>query len=369
MSKNKNSIATIDGNEAAAYIAYRVNEVCAIYPITPSSTMAELADEWASKGIKNIWGNIPDVIEMQSEGGAAGTVHGALQTGALTTTFTASQGLMLMLPNMYKIAGELTAAVFHVAARSLAAQGLSIFGDHQDVMAARTTGFAMLSSASVQEAHDFALIAQVVTLRARIPIVHFFDGFRTSHEVNKLEIINDEQIKAMIPDELVVNKIYLIRGQKMMLDRDLAELYGVTTGNLNLAVRRNKDRFPDDFMFQLTKEEFQSLILQSAISKKQGRGGVRKLPYAFTEQGVSMLSGVLNSETAIRVHIQIIRVFAKMRELLLTHKDILLQLEKIEKKLSGHNEDIHLIFQYLKQLLNPPQPPRRKIGFRRKGEE
>ncbi|HQY11974.1 MAG TPA: pyruvate:ferredoxin (flavodoxin) oxidoreductase, partial [Ferruginibacter sp.] len=194
----------IDGNEAAAYVAYRINEVCAIYPITPSSTMAELADEWASKGIKNIWGNIPDVIEMQSEGGAAGTVHGALQTGSLTTTFTASQGLMLMLPNMYKIAGELTPAVFHVAARSLAAQGLSIFGDHQDVMAARTTGFAMLGSASVQEAHDFALIAQVASLRSRIPFVHFFDGFRTSHEVNKLELLSDEQIKAMMPDELVI---------------------------------------------------------------------------------------------------------------------------------------------------------------------
>ncbi|MBL0356014.1 MAG: pyruvate:ferredoxin (flavodoxin) oxidoreductase [Chitinophagaceae bacterium] len=204
MSNNKNTIATIDGNEAAAYVAYRVNEVCAIYPITPSSTMAELADEWASKKIKNIWGAIPDVMEMQSEGGAAGTVHGALQTGSLTTTFTASQGLMLMLPNMYKIAGELTATVFHVAARSLAAQGLSIFGDHQDVMAARTTGFALLSSSSVQEAHDFALIAQAATLRSRIPFVHFFDGFRTSHEVNKLELLSDEQIKAMIPDELVI---------------------------------------------------------------------------------------------------------------------------------------------------------------------
>ncbi len=204
MSNNKKMIATIDGNEAAAYVAYRVNEVCAIYPITPSSTMAELADEWASKGVKNIWGNIPDVMEMQSEGGAAGTVHGALQTGSLTTTFTASQGLMLMLPNMYKIAGELTATVFHVAARSLAAQGLSIFGDHQDVMAARTTGFAMLSSASVQEAHDFALIAQVASLRSRIPIVHFFDGFRTSHEVNKLQLLSDEQIRSMIPDELVI---------------------------------------------------------------------------------------------------------------------------------------------------------------------
>ncbi|MFZ1263446.1 MAG: pyruvate:ferredoxin (flavodoxin) oxidoreductase [Chitinophagaceae bacterium] len=204
MSKNKNSIATIDGNEAAAYVAYRVNEVCAIYPITPSSTMAELADEWASKGIKNIWGSVPEVIEMQSEAGAAGTVHGALQTGSLTTTFTASQGLMLMLPNMYKIAGELTAAVFHVAARSLAAQGLSIFGDHQDVMAARTTGFAMLSSVSVQEAHDFALIAQVASLKSRIPFIHFFDGFRTSHEVNKLEMLSDEQIKSLIPDEWVI---------------------------------------------------------------------------------------------------------------------------------------------------------------------
>ena len=204
MSNKNKLVATIDGNEAAAYVAYRINEVCAIYPITPSSTMAELADEWASKGIKNIWGNVPDVIEMQSEGGAAGTVHGALQTGSLTTTFTASQGLMLMLPNMYKIAGELTPAVFHVAARSLAAQGLSIFGDHQDVMAARTTGFAMLSSNSVQEAHDFALIAQVASLNARIPVVHFFDGFRTSHEVNKLELLSDEQIKSMVPDELVI---------------------------------------------------------------------------------------------------------------------------------------------------------------------
>ncbi len=173
----------------------------------------------------------------------------------------------------------------------------------------------------------------------------------------------------MIPDELVMNKIYLIRGQKVMLDRDLAELYGVTTGNLNLAVKRNKKRFPKDFIFQLTKEEFEALILQNAISKKQGRGGTRKLPYAFTEQGVSMLSGVLNSGIAIQVHIQIIQVLAKMREMLLTHKDILLQLEKIEKKLTGHDEDIALIFQYLKQLLNPPQTPRLKIGFRRSDED
>ena len=195
--------ATMDGNEAAAYVAYRINEVCAIYPITPSSTMAELADEWSAKRVTNIWGNVPEVIEMQSEGGAAGAVHGALQTGSLTTTFTASQGLMLMLPNMYKIAGELTPAVFHVAARSLAAQALSIFGDHQDVMAARTTGFAMLASASVQEAHDMALIAQAASLRSRIPFVHFFDGFRTSHEISKIELLDEGQIKAMIDDDLV----------------------------------------------------------------------------------------------------------------------------------------------------------------------
>ena len=198
------SVATIDGNEAAAYVAYRVNEVCAIYPITPSSTMAELADQWASEGKTNIWGGIPDVVEMQSEGGAAGTVHGSLQGGALTTTFTASQGLMLMIPNMYKIAGELTACVIHVAARSLATQGLSIFGDHQDVMAVRPTGFAQLVSSSVQEAHDMALIAQAATLESRIPFIHFFDGFRTSHEVNKLTMLSDEQIRAMIDEELVI---------------------------------------------------------------------------------------------------------------------------------------------------------------------
>jgi len=200
---HKETVATIDGNEAVAYVACRVNEVCAIYPITPASPMAELADEWSAAGLKNIWGNVPDVIEMQSEGGAAGVVHGALQTGALTTTFTASQGLMLMLPNMYKIAGELTSTVFHVAARSLAAQALSIFGDHSDVMAARTTGFAMLASASVQEAHDMALISQAATLRSRIPFIHFFDGFRTSHEINKIHLLSDDQIRAMIDDEWV----------------------------------------------------------------------------------------------------------------------------------------------------------------------
>ncbi|MBK9041733.1 MAG: pyruvate:ferredoxin (flavodoxin) oxidoreductase [Saprospiraceae bacterium] len=205
MEKNKSKYVTLDGNEGAAYVAYRVNEVCAIYPITPSSTMAELADEWSSHGVTNIWGNVPEVIEMQSEGGAAGTVHGALQAGSLTTTFTASQGLMLMLPNMYKIAGELTSTVFQVAARSLSAQGLSIFGDHQDVMAARTTGFAMLSSANVQEAHDMALITQATTLKSRIPFLHFFDGFRTSHEVSKIELLSDDAIKTMIDDNLVIS--------------------------------------------------------------------------------------------------------------------------------------------------------------------
>lgn len=201
---NKQVVKTIDGNEAAAYVAYRLNEVCAIYPITPSSPMAEFCDEWNAKGIKNIWGNVPDVIEMQSEGGAAGTVHGSLQAGTLTTTFTASQGLMLMLPNMYKIAGELTSAVFHVAARSLAAQGLSIFGDHGDVMAARTTGFAMLASTNVQEAHDMALVTQAATLEARIPFIHFFDGFRTSHEINKIHMLSDHIIREMISDDLVI---------------------------------------------------------------------------------------------------------------------------------------------------------------------
>ncbi|HME22526.1 MAG TPA: pyruvate:ferredoxin (flavodoxin) oxidoreductase [Acetobacteraceae bacterium] len=195
--------ATMDGNTAVAHVAYRTNEVCAIYPITPSSTMAELADEWASLGVKNIWGQIPAIQQLQSEGGAAGAVHGALQSGALTTTFTASQGLLLMIPNMFKIAGELTPTVFHVAARALATQALSIFGDHTDVMAVRSTGFAFLCSASVQEAHDMALIAQAVTLESRIPVMHFFDGFRTSHELNTLELLSDEQIRAMIDDDLV----------------------------------------------------------------------------------------------------------------------------------------------------------------------
>ncbi len=195
---------TLDGSEATAYVAYRVSDVLAIYPITPSSNMGEFSDEWASMGIKNIWGVVPAVQEMQSEGGAAGTVHGALQAGAMTTTFTASQGLLLKIPNMYKIAGELTSTVFHVSARSLAAQGLSIFGDHSDVMAARQTGFAMLASTSVQECMDQALIAYAATLESRLPFLHFFDGFRTSHQVDKIELLDEADIKAMISDDLVI---------------------------------------------------------------------------------------------------------------------------------------------------------------------
>ncbi|MGC8472550.1 MAG: pyruvate:ferredoxin (flavodoxin) oxidoreductase, partial [Acidimicrobiales bacterium] len=195
--------ATVDGNEAAVSVAYRMSEVCAIFPITPASPMAELADEWSARGRRNVYGAVPVVVEMQSEAGAAGALHGALQAGALSTTFTASQGLLLMIPDMYKIAGELTPAVFHVASRALAAQGLSIFGDHQDVMAVRQTGFALLSSSCVQEAHDLAAVAQATTLAARVPFVHFFDGFRTSHELNTIELLSDADLLALAPTELV----------------------------------------------------------------------------------------------------------------------------------------------------------------------
>jgi pyruvate-ferredoxin/flavodoxin oxidoreductase len=205
----------MDGNEAAASVAYRLNEVCCIFPITPSSPMAELADQWSSERLPNVWGTVPTVVEMQSEGGAAGALHGSLQAGALATTFTASQGLLLMIPNMYKIAGELTPAVFHVAARSLAAQGLSIFGDHSDVMAARATGFALLASDSVQEAHDLAVVAQAATLRSRVPFIHFFDGFRTSHELNTIEPLSDDDLRALVPEELV----HAHRGRALSPDR------------------------------------------------------------------------------------------------------------------------------------------------------
>jgi pyruvate-ferredoxin/flavodoxin oxidoreductase len=196
-------MVTMDGNEAVASVAHRINEVIAIYPITPSSNMGEWADEWAAKGRKNIWGTVPNVTEMQSEGGASGAVHGALQAGALTTTFTASQGLLLMIPNMYKIAGELTSMAMHVSARAVATHALSIFGDHSDVMAVRQTGFGLLASVSVQEAHDFAVIAQRASMLSRIPFLHFFDGFRTSHEVAKMEELNDEDLREMITDDLV----------------------------------------------------------------------------------------------------------------------------------------------------------------------
>ncbi len=196
-------MVTIDGNTAAAQVAHALNEVIAIYPITPSSPMGEVADELSAAGVTNIWGSIPDVTEMQAEGGAAGAVHGALTTGALTTTFTASQGLLLMIPNMYKIAGELTPTVFHIAARSLAAQALSIFGDQSDVMAARSTGWALLASGSIQEVMDFALISQAATLESRVPFLHFFDGFRTSHEIQKIEELSREDMRALIDDKYV----------------------------------------------------------------------------------------------------------------------------------------------------------------------
>ena len=202
-SKMTRAKVTIDGNEAAAYVAHKTNEVIAIYPITPSSNMGEWSDQWSSEGKPNIWGTVPSVVEMQSEGGAAGALHGALQAGSLATTFTSSQGLLLMIPNMFKIAGELTPAVIHVAARAIAAQGLSIFGDHQDVMSVRATGFGQLSSNSIQEVMDFALISQAVALESRIPFIHFFDGFRTSHEVGKLEQLTEDDMRAMIDDDLV----------------------------------------------------------------------------------------------------------------------------------------------------------------------
>src|ERR671932_1983536 len=189
---------TIYGNEAASYVAFKTNEVIAIYPITPSSNMGENADAWAAEGRKNIWGFTPKVREMQSEGGAAGAVHGTLQTGSLSCTFTASQGLLLMIPNMFKIAGEQTPTVFHIAARAVATHALSIFGDHSDVMAARSCGWAMLFANSVQEVMDFALVSQAATLKSRVPFLHIFDGFRTSHEVQKIEQLSDEDIRALV---------------------------------------------------------------------------------------------------------------------------------------------------------------------------
>ena len=217
---------TCDGNYAAAHIAYKFSEVAAIYPITPSSTMAEYVDEWAAQGQKNMFGETVKVVEMQSEAGAAGAVHGSLQSGALTSTFTASQGLLLMIPNMYKIAGELLPGVFHVSARALAAQSLSIFGDHQDVMATRQTGFAMLATSSVQEVMDLAGVAHIVALKARIPFLHFFDGFRTSHEIQKIEVIDDASLTSM-------------------LDRDALKAFRAAALNPNHPVTRGTAQNPD----------------------------------------------------------------------------------------------------------------------------
>jgi len=212
MTETNTSTACIDGNEAAARVAYSLSEVVAIYPITPASPMGEHADAWAAAGRTNLWGSVPDIVEMQSEAGAAGALHGALQTGSLATTFTASQGLLLMLPNMFKIAGELTPAVIHVAARAIATHALSIFGDHSDVMAARTTGWAMLAAGSVQEAHDFAAVAHSATLRSRVPFLHFFDGFRTSHEINTVELLDDEAILGLMPtDDIAAHRLRRLR--------------------------------------------------------------------------------------------------------------------------------------------------------------
>src|SRR5215204_1650458 len=194
---------TVDGNEAAASVAYRASETIAIYPITPSSPMAEVCDEWASRRKPNLWGAIPEIAEMQSEGGAAGAVHGSLQAGSLATTFTASQGLLLMIPNMYKIAGELTPFTMHVTARTLATHALSIFGDHSDVMACRQIGFAMLCSGGVQEAHDLAAVAHAAALTARVPFLHFFDGFRTSHEIGRVQGLTDEQLRGMLDADAI----------------------------------------------------------------------------------------------------------------------------------------------------------------------
>ena len=284
------TVITVDGNEAAASVAFHTNEVLAIYPITPSSPMGEHADAWSSRGRTNIWGNVPDVIEMQSEAGAAGAVHGSIQGGALTGTFTASQGLLLMIPNMFKIAGELTPAVFHVAARSVATHALSIFGDHSDVMATRGTGWALLSSNSVQEAHDMAAIAQMATLESRIPFLHFFDGFRTSHEVNMIEEISDDDLRALIPIEGV------LAHRKRRLDPDNPVLRG-TAQNPDVffqareACNRFYDAVPD--------------IVQGAMDRFADRIGRRYHLFDYvgapdaTEVVVMMGSGVGAAEEAV----------------------------------------------------------------------
>jgi pyruvate-ferredoxin/flavodoxin oxidoreductase len=253
----KRKFKTMDGNEAVAHVAYRVSEVIAIYPITPSSPMGEWADEWASQAVPNAWGSIPHVVEMQSEGGAAGAVHGALQTGSLATTFTASQGLLLMIPNMNKIAGELTPAAFHVTARTIATHALSIFGDHSDVMFYRTTGWAMLCSNSVQEAMDLALIAHSASLETRIPFLHFFDGFRTSHEVSKIEMLNEDDMRAMI------NMDRVIEHRQRALSPDHPVLRGTAQNpDVFFQIRETANKYYDDApaKVQATMNKFAEVV-------------------------------------------------------------------------------------------------------------
>ena len=238
--------ACVDGNEAAGRVAHACSEVIAIYPITPASTMGEHADAWSAEGRRNLWGSVPEVIEMQSEAGAAGALHGAVVKGALATPFTSSCGPLLMLPNMYKIAGELTPCVIHVAARTLATHALSIFGDHSDVMSARMTGWAMLCSSSVQEAQDFALISHAATLHSRVPFMHFFDGFRTSHEINKIRVVSDDVMRAMMPDDLVLD--YRLRG----LTPDAPTMRGtrrtpMSSSRAERPATRSTTRFPGSF--------------------------------------------------------------------------------------------------------------------------
>ncbi len=253
----KRKFKTMDGNEAVAHVAYRVNEVIAIYPITPSSPMGEWADQWASEGVPNAWGSVPHVVEMQSEGGAAGAVHGALQTGSLSTTFTASQGLLLMIPNMNKIAGELTPTAFHVTARTIATHALSIFGDHSDVMFCRTTGWAMLCSNSVQEAMDLALIAHAASLETRIPFMHFFDGFRTSHEVSKIEMLNEDDMRAMI------NMDRVIEHRQRALSPDHPVLRGTAQNpDVFFQIRETANKYYDDApgKVQATMNKFAEVV-------------------------------------------------------------------------------------------------------------
>ena len=292
---------TCDGNYAAAHVAYMFSEVAAIYPITPSSTMAELVDEWAAQGRKNIFGETVKVVEMQSEAGAAGAVHGSLQSGALTSTFTASQGLLLMIPNMYKISGELLPGVFHVSARALAAQSLSIFGDHQDVMATRQTGFAMLATSSVQEVMDLAGVAHIVSLKSRVPFLHFFDGFRTSHEIQKIELIDEAALTAMLDRDALAE----------FRRRALNPEHPVTRGtaqnpDIYFQTREAANRFYDAVQRETTIDS----ILAAAKSKRYAYARLRRLLLAA-------YLGVTPEDTRQRVpYLRVLACNARGREVL-----------------------------------------------------